>query len=214
MATNSLHPVTTVQLPLRAIVSYLKYHVMSTTCTSLKLEHFWIELHLVQSYLCLNTGWLLLGFFLACLFYRIEYFIWEGPTVITWSNCLTNSKLAKLKHILRALSKCLWNVDRLGALTTSRGCPVPVFEEMLPNVHSEPVLKQLWTIPTRPIWIPGRKAQHLPHHFPSSGSCKEQWGHSQPPFLQTRQDQSPWLLLTGHCFQALHQLCWPLDSRT
>jgi len=35
----------------------------------------------------------------------------------------------------------------------------------------------------------------------------------QPPFLQTRQTQSPQLLLTGHTFQLFHQVwCPPLDA--
>jgi len=34
-----------------------------------------------------------------------------------------------------------------------------------------------------------------------------------PPFLLTKQNQGPQLLLTGHAFQSFHQLCcFPLDA--
>lgn len=124
MAINSLHPVIFVQLPLWAIVSYLKYHHTSTTCAQPKIiaiplntATFGTKLPFLITLFC--RCW---GFFLACLFYRIEYFSSEGPTIITCSNCQTNSGLTKLKHVLRAMSKHLWSTDRLGALTTSLGC--------------------------------------------------------------------------------------------
>lgn len=50
-------------------------------------------------------------------------------------------------------------------------------KEMLPKAQSEPVLVQLWTIPTHPpvTGYQGSRSQHCPLYFPSSESCREQW---------------------------------------
>ena len=97
--------------------------------------------------------------------------------------------------------------------------PVPVFnhplsEEMLPYVQSEPPWVQLRTIPTRPVT--GSQGEEL-----STSLCmsppQEAAGSNEvaphPPFLQTRQAQSPQLLLIAHASQTFHQLCCPpLDT--
>jgi len=49
--------------------------------------------------------------------FRKVYFNRKGPTTITQSNCLTKS----FSTLWRALSKCLFNPDRLGASTPSPG---------------------------------------------------------------------------------------------
>ena len=58
--------------------------------------------------------------------------------------------------LLRALSKCLLNTDRLGGSTTSlgslfQGLTTLLVKKVLPNIKSKPPLVQFWTIPTCPI---------------------------------------------------------------
>ena len=84
--------------------------------------------------------------------------------------------------LLRALSKCLLNTDRSGALTTSLGKPVQGFDHPF---GEEMLLMSSVNLPGTALdrfhasypWIPGRRDRHLPLHFPSSRSCREQWGH-------------------------------------
>lgn len=73
MAINSLHPVTVVQLPLWAVLSYLKYHDVSTTCTHPKTE-IPLNTATLGTKLPLSKYWVffVVGVaFLASLLYRI-----------------------------------------------------------------------------------------------------------------------------------------------
>ena len=85
---------------------------------------------------------------------------------------------------------------------------------MFPNVHCKPPPARLWTIPTRPTT--GSQGEEI-STFLSTLSPQEAAESNeiipQPPFLQTRQAQSPQLLLIGHAFQPFHQLYRsPLDA--
>lgn len=53
---------------------------------------------------------------------RIQYFSWNRPLMIICFSCLAASAMMKhLSLLLRALSKCCYNSDRIGVLTTSLG---------------------------------------------------------------------------------------------
>lgn len=151
MAINSLHPVTIVQLPLWAILNYLKCHDTSTTCTqptiaiSLNTATFGIKLPLS------NYSFVLLGIFFSLFVLENRVFQLRGTynnyllqlLYQFWADqvkALFNSNVQKpLKHWQA------WGIHHLPRV------PVPVFEEILPNVQSEPALEQFWTIPTSPI---------------------------------------------------------------
>ena len=112
-----------------------------------------------------------------------------------------------LKHWLA------WSIDHLFRK------PVPVFDhplskEMLLNTQFKPPLMQLWAIPKHPIT--GYQGEELSTSISTSPPQKAVESNEvgpQSPSLQTRQDQSPQLLLTGHSFQLCHQLyCSPLEA--
>lgn len=53
---------------------------------------------------------------------RIQYFSWNRPLMIICFSCLAASAMMKhLSLLLRALSKCCYNSDRIGVLTTPLG---------------------------------------------------------------------------------------------
>lgn len=83
----------------------------------------------------------------------------------------------------------------------------PLSKEMFPRVQSNLHWHTLNHIHTSCLWIPGRRSQHLPLASTSSRSCREQWSHPLAPFFQTRQAQSPYLLLIGHYFQLFYRPC-------
>lgn len=64
----------------------------------------------------------------------------------------------------------------------------PLSKEMLPNIKSEPPLTDTALNHSQAscCWIPGRRAQLLSPHVPSSGSCTEGRGHLSGSSLQTR----------------------------
>ena len=81
-------------------------------------------------------------------------------------------------EMFRALSKCLFNIDRHGALTTSVGSQLQCFT-MLPGKkcmhmsHSNLLTAALNCSHASYRWIRGRRDHKFPLHFPSSGSCGE-----------------------------------------
>ena len=84
----------------------------------------------------------------------------------------------------------------------------PLSKETLSNVLSEPPLEQLWTIPMRPICrYQGEELSASISISPPQEAIESNEVTPQPPFLQTRQTQSPSPHIIGHAFQPFHQLC-------
>lgn len=104
----------------------------------------------------------------------IPYFSWKGPAVIIQNNFLAKGWIV--------LFRGSWTLTGLGHKHLS-GNPVPVFDH---SFFKTSLLKKNHSHVTF-CWTPGRKAEHLLVPFPSSGSCREQWGLPQLSFLQTRQ---------------------------
>lgn len=102
---------------------------------------------------------------------------WQGPTEIK-SNCLTTSRLAQSKNILRALQKCLLNMDRHRASTSSLESlfqfPTTLLvKRFFPHIWSKQPQHNLQLFSHI---LPERKrCRHLPLHFPSLDGGKDQW---------------------------------------
>lgn len=105
----------------------------------------------------------------------IPYFSWKRPAVIIQKNFLAKGWCV--------LFRDSWTLTGVGHKQLS-GNPVPVFDH---SFFKTCFLKKKNHSHATFSWTPGRKAQHLLVSFPSSKSCREQWGHPQLPFLQTRQ---------------------------
>ena len=121
--------------------------------------------------------------------------------------------------LLRALSRCLLNTDRLAASTTSTASLFQCFATLsikkcflmsCPNspwCSFEPFPRILSLENREKSSAPPSPLSPLQEDIESNDVAP------QPPFLQTRQAQSPQLLLTEHAFQTSHQLCCPpLDT--
>jgi len=106
-----------------------------------------------------------------------------------------------------------WHIDHLSRKPIAVS-DHPLGKEMLPNVQSKPPLVQLWTIPTRPVpESQGEEISTSLSPFPPQEAAESKEVAPRPPFLRTRQAQSPQLLLIGHAFQPCHQRCCPpLDA--
>lgn len=119
---------------------------------SLKLKCLWTQLCLVQSNL--SDHW---GFFVAGAFFFLTLFVLQNRIFQlrgSYSNHLVqlpdqfqaNQVKAVKGNVQTPLKHWqAWGIDHLPR------APVPEFEEMFPNVQSEPALEQLWAIPTHPI---------------------------------------------------------------
>lgn len=96
--------------------------------------------------------------------------------------------------------------------------PVAVFPhllgtEMLPNVQSRPPLHNFKTFPCVLSLDAWDKSSAPLCAFPFLRKLQRARRWPQPPFIQTRQTRSSWLLSTGHSFYPFHQLCClPLNS--
>lgn len=109
---------------------------------------------------------------------------WNGITYFYWKEPTSLSAFPPQGWLLRALSKFLLHTDRLGASTTSLGS---LFQSFARFSTRKWFLNPFQSSPDAALshshvschWIPGRRVQSFPLHSPSSGSCREQWGH--PP---------------------------------
>lgn len=151
---------------------------------SLKLKCLWTQLCLVQSNL--SDHWV---FFVAGAFFFLTLFVLQNRIFQlrgSYSNHLVqlpdqfqaNQVKAVKGNVQTPLKHWqAWGIDHLPR------APVPEFEEMFPNVQSEPALEQLWAIPTHPISrLQGEKlSTSLPTSLPQRAmrSCSASFSSSQ-----------------------------------
>jgi len=112
----------------------------------------------------------------------------------------------KLKRVVKGIVQMILNTDRLGALITSQGSLFPCLTTLWVKegfIMSSLSLLQHSSEPFPHVLslAPREKSSAPPSASPPQEAVESHEAAPQPPFLQTRQTQSPQPLLIRHFFQ-------------